>query len=244
MLEAGTLDIALVQGEVVHEALTRHRPAAGQPQGADGDVSDRRHVRGARRQPLPLDRRSQGQADRLGRAGLGPGDPRPLCDGRAGPRCGQGFPADLSRARGRRAGDGARRPRRGAVGRRRRLAGLQDGDDERARRRASSRPTPSEIAAHPRQAYFPEADHASRPAAFPARARRSRRSARGASCWRGPASTTRWPIAARQGVARAGEAGSPPPQLVDTTAKNTLAAATASDRLHPGVARPTSGKRA
>ncbi len=30
--------------------------------------------------------------------------------------------------------------------------------------------------------------------------------------------------------------GSPPPQLVDTTARNTLAAAPA-DRLHPGVAR-------
>ena len=29
MLEAGQLDIALVQGEVAHEALERHRPAAG-----------------------------------------------------------------------------------------------------------------------------------------------------------------------------------------------------------------------
>ncbi len=32
-------------------------------------------------------------------------------------------------------------------------------------------------------------------------------------------------------------AGNPPPQLVDTTAKNTLIAITSSEKLHPGVAR-------
>ena len=32
-------------------------------------------------------------------------------------------------------------------------------------------------------------------------------------------------------------AGNPPPQLVDTTAKNTLTAMTSSEKLHPGVAR-------
>ena len=147
MLEAGSARHRAGAGRGRARSPVRHRPAAGQPQGADGDVSDRRAVRGARRQSLPLDRRSQGQADRLGRRRLGPGDPRPLCDGRARPRCREGLPADLSRARGRRSGDGARRPRRRAVGRRRRLAGLQDGDVEPARAAASSRPVPTRSSA-------------------------------------------------------------------------------------------------
>ena len=150
MLEAGTLDIALVQGEVVHEVAERHRPAAGRSADHHGDVSHRRHVRGAGRFPLPPHRRPFGQAGRLGRARLGPGDSRPLRHGRAGARCGEGLPADLSRTRGRWAGDGARRPRRRAVGRRRRLARLHDGGQERAgralhrARRPGDRPHPGQ----------------------------------------------------------------------------------------------------
>jgi tripartite-type tricarboxylate transporter receptor subunit TctC len=61
-------------------------PAAGGPPDRHGDVSHRRHVRGACRLTLPPHRRPFGQADRVGCARLGPGDTRPLRHGRAGLR--------------------------------------------------------------------------------------------------------------------------------------------------------------
>ena len=71
MLEAGTLDIALVQGEVVHEVAVRHRPAAGRSQDRHGDVSHRRHVRGARRLSLPPITDLQGKPIAWGAQGSG-----------------------------------------------------------------------------------------------------------------------------------------------------------------------------
>src|SRR4029450_7051708 len=83
MLEAGTLDIALVQGEGVHEARSGigRRPAnlkiiTGVCEDHRGSVPHRVRVCGSRGFSLSRDRRSQGKADRLGRAGFGPGDPR------------------------------------------------------------------------------------------------------------------------------------------------------------------------
>ncbi len=68
MLEAGQLDIALVQGEVAHEVLERDRTAAGEPADHHRDVRDAGHVRGARRHAVPHHRGPQGQAGRVRRA--------------------------------------------------------------------------------------------------------------------------------------------------------------------------------
>ena len=67
MLEAGTLDIALVQGEVVHEALAGvgRPPANLKILTAMYPTAGMFVVRAD--QPYRIDRRSQGQADRLGR---------------------------------------------------------------------------------------------------------------------------------------------------------------------------------
>ena len=89
------------------------------------DVCLARHVRRAGRQPLSPHRRSQGQAGRLGRARLGSRHPGPLRRGRHRLRSREGFRAGLSRARGRRSGNGARRQGGGPVGWRRALAGLR-----------------------------------------------------------------------------------------------------------------------
>ena len=106
------------------------------------------------------------------------------------------FQAIYPRPRGRRPGHGAGRARRGAVGRRHRMAGVH-GDGHRAGRRALHRARRGRDRAHPRQASLPAAARRCPPAAIPAQTRRSSRSARGASSWRGRRSPTTSPIASR-----------------------------------------------
>ena len=175
----------------------RHRPGAGRGGARSrwAASAGRRRISGSSRRCIPTagmfvvradspyrtHRRPQGQAGRLGRAGSGLVILGRYVHGRAGARCGEGFPADLSRARGRRAGDGARRPRRRAVGRRRRLAGLHDGVPRASRAARFIAPDADEIARILAKHHVPQADRRRRPAAFPARTPRSPRSARGAS---------------------------------------------------------------
>ena len=121
-----------------------------------GDVRDRRHVHRARRRSGAVDRRPQGPEGGVRGARLGAGGPGALCARRGGPRYGARLPGDLSRARRRRSGDGARRQGGGAVGRRHRLAGVRRARRtgwpvHRARRRRGR--------ANPRQARVSEATH-------------------------------------------------------------------------------------
>ena len=156
-----------------------------------------RHVRGARRQPGTAPSRDlKGKPVAFGAHGLGPRDPGALRARRARPRPGQGFPGDLPRARRRRSGHGARRPRGGAVGRRHRLAGLHRGGAS-AGRRALHRAERRRDRAHPRQASFLK--RVTIPAgSYPTAERAdSLRSARGASCWRARRSPTTSPIGSR-----------------------------------------------
>ena len=133
-LEAGTLDIALVQGEVIHEALSGigRAPAnikvlwamySGAGMFVVRDDSPYRTIDDLKGKPIAWGAAGSGLTI-LGRY---------VMDGLGLDRR-QGFPAGLSREGGRRSRHGARRPGRGALGRRHRMAGLQGGD-ERARRR-------------------------------------------------------------------------------------------------------------
>src|SRR5215510_138023 len=97
LLEAGQVDIALVQGEVAHEAFN----GIGRP------PTNLKIVAAMYSTPGMFVVR----ADTSYR--------------RARPRSGARLSGRLSRSRGKRAGDGARRPRRGAVGRRPGLARLR-----------------------------------------------------------------------------------------------------------------------
>ena len=122
LLEAGQLDIALVAGEPAYEAFMGLGRPATTAENPHRDVFLARHVRGACRQPLQDHPRSRRPAGRVRRQGLGPADPVALHARRPRPEAGRGFQVDLSRPCRRRAGDGAGRPRRGAVGRGHRLA--------------------------------------------------------------------------------------------------------------------------
>ena len=238
MLEAGGLDLALVQGEVAHEALTGVGRAPADLEHPRRDVLDARHVRGARGQPLSHHRRSQGQARGVRRARLGPRHPRPL---RARRRSGWIKTATSRRSILERAGDGPAmvhgRSRGGAVGRRHRLAGLHRGGQgregrplHRARRRRDR--------AHPGQAHVPQAaDGRRRHVPGPGRGR-STRSARGASSWRAPDLPTRpWPTDLPRPCTRAKPPSPPscrrpprpPPQHRNRRRRPAM--------LHPGVRR-------
>src|SRR5881296_1918076 len=124
LLEAGQLDIALVQGEVVHETLT----GVGRP------PADLKILFAMYSTPgmfvVRADSPYRATADLRGKPvafGLRARDPRPLRPRRPRPRSGARLPGRLSRPRGRRARDGARRARRRALGRRARLAGVHGG---------------------------------------------------------------------------------------------------------------------
>ena len=156
LLEAGTVDIALVAGEPAYEAFSGIGRAPTKLQDHPGDLFQPRHVRGARRQPGEEPARSHRQADRLGHAGVGADAARALRHRRARPRPREGFPAALSGKGRRRPADGGRRPGRGAVGRRHRLAGLHRGD---AGRRALHRAHRRRGGEGQRQAQFPQTHH-------------------------------------------------------------------------------------
>ncbi len=87
-------------------------------------------------------------------------------------------------------------------------------------------PNPQEAAAHPRQAQFLESAHAARRQLCLGRARRSIRSAPGASCWRGRRSPTtspmRWPAPCTKATRRLRSAWR---RRAETTPQNTAAAA-------------------
>ena len=139
LLEEGKLDIALVQGEAAYEALAGIGRAAREHQDRLGDV----FVAGAcswcgPTAPTARSPTCKGKPVAWGAQGLGPRDPRALRARSARARSRPRLPGDLPRARRRRARDGAGRPRRGAVGRRHRLAGLHD-DGASAGRRALHR---------------------------------------------------------------------------------------------------------
>ena len=195
MLEAGTLDIALVQGEVVHEVAGRHRPAAGGSARSSrrcipppacswcGPIQPYRRIADLMGKPIAWGAQGSGLVI-LGRYAMD----------------GLGFDAakDFQPIYLERAGDGPAMVLDG------RVAALWGGGtgwpgfttvakSEKGARFIA--PDAAEIAAHPGQALLPEAGDARRPAAFPARTPRSRRSVRGASSWPDPASTRRWPTA-------------------------------------------------
>ena len=156
MLEAGTLDLALVQGEVAHEAWAGigRSPAALRIVAAMYSTAGMFVVRAdskATAHPGP-----GRAARRLRRAGLGARHPRPLRPRRPRPRPRPGLQGGLPRARGRRTRDGARRACRRALGRRARLARLRRGG-EGARRRALHRARPRRHPPHPGHASVPQA---------------------------------------------------------------------------------------
>ena len=156
MLEARRLDIALVQGEVAHEAFN----GIGRPP-ADLRIvaamystpgmfvvradSPYRRIEDLRGKPVIFGARGSGLVI--------------LAEVRARwarPRTRTRFSGDLPRSGRRRAGHGARRSRRGAVGRRPGLAGLRR-RRQGAGRRQVHRARRERDRAHPRQARVPQA---------------------------------------------------------------------------------------
>ena len=143
LLEAGRARYRAGGGRAFLRGLHGHRAGGDQAEDPDRDVFQPGHVRGARRQPLQDHSRSRRPAGGVRRQGLGPADPVALHARRHRAEAGRGFQVDLSRPRRRRPGHGAGRPRRGAVGRRHRLARFQDAWRKAPAAPASSRPTPA-----------------------------------------------------------------------------------------------------
>jgi TRAP transporter TAXI family solute receptor len=183
MLEDGRLDIALVQGEVVHESLNGigRPPANLRVLTAMYPTAGLFVIRAD--SPLQINHRSQGQADRLGRRRLGPGDPgRYVMDGLGLDAAKDFQPIYLERA-----GDG---PAMVLDGRVAALWGGGAGWPGFKTVMASPQggrfiaPTAEEIRRVLSQAFVPQADQPARRQLSRPERRRSRRSAPGVSCWR------------------------------------------------------------
>ena len=71
LLEAGTIDLGLVQGEAALRSLCGHRPRPDQSENRQRDVFVARHVRGARRQPVSLIKDLAGKPVAFGARGSG-----------------------------------------------------------------------------------------------------------------------------------------------------------------------------
>ena len=143
LLEAGQLDIALVAGEPAYEAFMGigRSPTSLKILTAMYSSPGMFVVRAD--SPYKTHPRSRRPAGRVRRQGLRPADPVALHARRSRPEAGRGFQVDLSRPRRRRPGDGAGRPRRGAVGRRHRLARIRDDGRRAPAARGSSRRMPT-----------------------------------------------------------------------------------------------------
>ena len=138
LLEAGTIDIGLVQGEAAYEAFAGIGRAPANLKIVAAMYSSPGMFVVRADSPYRTIKDLVGKPVAFGARGSGLVIlARYVLDG-LGPRSGQGFPGDLSRPRRRWSGDGARRPRGRVVGRRLRLAGLHD-DGAGAGRRALHR---------------------------------------------------------------------------------------------------------
>ena len=232
LLEADKLDIALVQGEVVHEVFVRHRAGAREPQGPDRDVSDAgmfvvradspyRAIADLKGKPIAWGAEGSGLM-MLGRYAM---------DG-----LGLDADKDFQPVYLENAGDGRRWC--STAGSRRSGAAASAGRasrrcEKRGRAHVSSRPTPSEIKRILAKHSFLKPSR-SRPAAFPARTTDpvgrlvEFRAAR-------PGPTMPWRVTSSRRFTSWSGWGGAPQQLVDTTAKNTVAAAPSRAVSIPGL---------
>ncbi len=216
--------------------LRGHRPRADQPEDHHRDLFQPRHVRGEGRQPGEVAARPDRQADRLGHARVRPDAARRATSPTGSASTARRISSRIYLEQGRRrAGDGGRRPRRRAVGRRHRLAGLHRGDAGRRplhRAHAPTRPSasaPSTISSSPSRC---------RPA--PIRARRSRSNSVGSWSYILARPTLDDDVAYRLATAlHHGHAALVKrlDQGRETTPQNTFAAAPSPGQIHPGVQR-------
>ena len=185
LLDAGKIDLGLVTGEVVHEALSGiGRPKADLRVLAAMYSSPGMFVLRAD-SPARSIQDLKGKTVVFGAKGFRAGGACALRARRYRSRHGAGFQRAVPRARGRRTENGARWPGRGAVGRRPRLAGLQGDGGELRAARASSFRTPTAFAASSRSMRFCAPSRCPR-IPTPDKASRSSRWVRGVSSWRAP----------------------------------------------------------
>ena len=143
LLEAGQLDIALVAGEPSYEAFMGIGRAPTKLKILTAMYSSPGMFVVRADSPYKTIRDLVGKPVAFGAKGSGlPILSRYMLDG-IGLKQDEDFQVDLSRPRRRRPGDGAGRPRRGAVGRRHRLARICRDGGKRPAARGSSRPTPA-----------------------------------------------------------------------------------------------------
>ncbi len=237
LLEAGSVDIATVAGEPSYEAFMGiGRPKATKLKILTAMYSSPGMFVVRADSPYRTIQDLVGQAGRVRRQGLGPADPVALYPRRHRAEAGRGFQVDLSRPRRRRPGDGGGRPRRGAVGRRHRLAAVSPSwPRARAARGSSRRPLRRSRRIRAKHTFL-------KPLTIPAgsypkqsggdRFGRLLELHPGA---REPARRCRLPAGARRLHGAEAAFCNKLAQACETTAANTVAAAPDLNLIHPGV---------